>query len=423
MSGAQSGQAVFQLMNTLAATASANGLSGSYSNTFHEVWYLLGYPDATKAATDAGAVNAALAGGTSQTVTIKAAQKFAGLRVQPGVWVLARIPTILEIGTGGLALDPNLITDGFLRLAYDATTNGIAITRFHHVTRLEIYDSNGVLLFDNAPVPGGLPLLIPTGYNPNNYTPSAVHFDGSTGLVTTDVLATNDTGIISFAGWFKLDPSLTGQLEFSQGSGDNKIFWDTPILPDWFHAMGTIDAGAGVANLLINGELAPGNPINTGGAFSSAPTNGKPFYIGTDTQGNFFKGDIADLSIWFDSSFFFAGVIPGPIRAKFVNVTKSLAGVVSIEPVHPFITIFGRNIIRESFRWDDPDLFENLERELLPDIFLAGPASKLYGHAPIVGANAGLLDIRIQELADLKTDTGTLTNAGTAPGQIVIVPT
>ncbi len=165
------------------------------------------------------------------------------------------------------------------------------------------------------------------------YTANAVHFDGSTSLSMASLSSINNN-FFSFSVWckttwsgtfptvFNVDPSsqysptiqVSGTtLGFSvsnDGSGGFKNFGigndinSPPVnLSVWQHMIGTIRTdGTNLAKWRFDGTDSGSTGLGDSAAFAIS-TNTKELWIGGDSFGDNYIGDIADLSIWPGVSF------------------------------------------------------------------------------------------------------------------------
>ncbi len=343
----------------------ANLVTATPTNIIHNVWYLLGYPDDRTANLDGNLIRTTAAefAGTIQPVSIFADTTGNSVVPQPGVWILVTIPTI--VGSDGKLMLSTLAIDNWCRLIFDISANTIVYSTFNQTRHLQIMSTTGAFIFDGVPIIGlRQPINFTIPSSPKTaqtaYRASGVFFDGGTGLVTSkgQELLTRNTATVSFAGWLRAswlanvpDGQTTATLRFSQGNAGDSIFVDDSNLDSsgWHHYIGTINGADGTSAFMVDGIQTQTMPGTTGTVpFIGVVTDGKRVYIGTDGQGNFFTGDMADFSIWYDLNFINGGTIQANIVAAFIDDVTGL-------PVYPF------------------SAFAFLKQS--PDIFIAGPAA------------------------------------------------
>lgn len=394
-------------MNAIPAQPTYQLLSGlniaQPTNIIHIVWYLFGFPNPQYAAPDLPVIfnEAFNAGGSAQPVDVYASTHQNSVQAQPGTWILLRVPTIVD-SAGGLLVSPRLITDNYLKLVWDFTTNQLVITRLGITDHIQIQDSTGTVILDGIPIPGLSPINLPgppvAPPNPiTTYRANAIIFSGQAGIVSTTVIKPiENTSFISFAGWFKVNWQIGGTpLEFSQGNPNNTIVIDEDtanLTPNtWTHLMGTLNGLTQDAVLLVNG-ISQGTTKIVGSSFTGVTTEGVPITIGTDGFGNFFTGSIADLSIWVDTDWTSAtNFIPRSIINSFIDPNTHL-------PVNPFIA------------------FSNLIA--LPDVFVCGPVSDMFSYPVVIspGVSAvGRVGIEQPGISQLRRLTGLITDDSTSP--------
>ncbi len=182
----------------------------------------------------------------------------------------------------------------------------------------------------------------------------AVHFDGTTGLKINS-LASADSTKLSFFGFFKSTWSAGFQLMFvinsaasfptqfydpngtifryevSDGAGAStqyvtsdpaQPFWSPPIGDNvWVPIIGTADSA--IDTVMYFGDQATlpnGTAPGPGGGFS-IKMNGQDFWLGNDSFGDFYTGDVCNFSLWPGISFLTAGDISLTTRRLFFDAS------------------------------------------------------------------------------------------------------
>lgn len=174
-----------------------------------------------------------------------------------------------------------------------------------------------------------------------SYTASAVTFN-STGVRTLSLAAT-DTDSYSFSVWLKIGDGLNAALfvvdpETAYANYGEKFDWggefavvfgnvdanSTRITVSgyaedtWIHVLGSIRVSAGVASGRV---YVNDTSVGTLAGLATTETqsfNTKSFYLGGDSYGAFYVGDMADFW-WSSSSLLSGGDIPEATRRLFIT--------------------------------------------------------------------------------------------------------
>jgi hypothetical protein len=199
------------------------------------------------------------------------------------------------------------------------------------------------------------------------YTASAVHFDGANTVLINDDLVSADTPYMLMAVWLKQTTAQQGKnilavdpveqynnswginsdpnpvpsafaASFANDAGSIQAQYDMPVAVGtnaWAFNLVGVDLNHSAGNKLVdsyhNNTNEPTTIFNDGAALTIAYA-GLPIYIGDDSFGFGFTGDMADLQVWqLAASPLVAGALPLATRRLFIDANG--------KPVNPTTAI------------------------------------------------------------------------------------